>query len=263
MAVVRGVHGPGRRDHAAVVLSVRAAVGGADRGVRGLSASGDRLGPGAVPVRRSDGGRHPRDEVLRMARPGRPSGRGDGRGLGWAPDRRDHLGSAVQAAPPAARVRPGGGDGRRCGEAPRPSPPRSPAAGPGDRGPGSKERCRSAPGLAGCVRGGRRGPGSCAPGRRRPHHRGHRGGGGGDAEASRGPPGSGSGRGPLPGRTRSGSMPGARAPNLEPTGRREYHRSGPTPGSVVARGIVPWKSMPAAGETTHVRRPLVAEHGAA
>jgi predicted amidophosphoribosyltransferase len=41
-----------------------------------------------------------------------------------------------------------------------------------------------------------------------------------------------------------------------------YTPRGLPSGSVVAWGAVPRKSMPAAGETTHVRRPLVAEHGA-
>jgi predicted amidophosphoribosyltransferase len=45
-------------------------------------------------------------------------------------------------------------------------------------------------------------------------------------------------------------------------GPRGYTRRGLVPGSVVARGTSPRKSMPAAGEATHVRRPLVAEHGA-
>jgi predicted amidophosphoribosyltransferase len=45
-------------------------------------------------------------------------------------------------------------------------------------------------------------------------------------------------------------------------GPRGYTRHGLVPGSVVARGTSPRKSMPAAGEATHVRRPLVAEHGA-
>ncbi len=37
---------------------------------------------------------------------------------------------------------------------------------------------------------------------------------------------------------------------------------GPRPGLWLPRGEDPRQSMPAAGETTHVRRPLVAEHGA-
>jgi predicted amidophosphoribosyltransferase len=41
-----------------------------------------------------------------------------------------------------------------------------------------------------------------------------------------------------------------------------YSRRRPGSGSVVARGASPRKSMPAAGETTHVSRPLVGEHGA-
>jgi ComF family protein len=41
-----------------------------------------------------------------------------------------------------------------------------------------------------------------------------------------------------------------------------YTAAGLTSGSVVARGRFPRQSMPAAGETTHVRRPLVVEHGA-
>ena len=41
-----------------------------------------------------------------------------------------------------------------------------------------------------------------------------------------------------------------------------YTPRGLPSGSVVAWGTVPRKSMPAAGKTTHVRRPLVAEHGA-
>jgi orotate phosphoribosyltransferase len=41
-----------------------------------------------------------------------------------------------------------------------------------------------------------------------------------------------------------------------------YSRRGLGSGSVVARGTAPRKSMPAAGEATHVSRPLVGEHGA-
>ena len=55
---------------------------------------------------------------------------------------------------------------------------------------------------------------------------------------------------------RSGRMP--EAPGRPSPYTREVFRSG----SVVARGRSPRKSMPAAGEATHVRRPLVAEHGA-
>jgi len=44
--------------------------------------------------------------------------------------------------------------------------------------------------------------------------------------------------------------------------RADILGSGFAHGSVVARGTAPRKSRPAAGEATHVSRPLVGEHGA-
>jgi ComF family protein len=55
---------------------------------------------------------------------------------------------------------------------------------------------------------------------------------------------------------RSGRLP------TDPKASSPYTREVFRSGSVVARGRSPRKSMPAAGEATHVRRPLVAEHGA-
>ena len=249
VAVLRHVPVGARRPVAAVVRAVLRTVFSSDGYLPRLPTRPDRDRPGAVRVRRAGPPGGPSAEVRRVAsRRGRAGG-GDGRGVvrRHLGAERGHVGPAFQGPARRPRVRPGEGarprgraQARCAGLPPHPSRGRSRAAG----SPGGRLASR---GDAGDVRGCRVDPAGCcswttcsrpAP----PAVRAHR-------------------RCSLPGPRRWGSSP-LPVPRPRPGDPRLYSATGSRPGLWLPRGTDPRQSMPAAGEATHVSRPLVGEHGA-
>jgi hypothetical protein len=217
--------------------------------VPGLPARRDRDRARAVRVRRADPSLDPPVEVRGVARRRRCAGGRDDRGVGRRPVDAEsrHVGAAVPRAARRARLRPGPGAGvggrSQAGRTGRPARP--PPRGTRDRRLAAG-RPRGARRCAGCSRLRVPRAGSCSsttcsprapPGERAP------------PRCSRpGPRWWGCSR-------RPGPCPRRGGPGL-------YSATGSRPGLWLPRGTDPRQSMPAAGEATHVSRPLVGEHGA-
>ena len=121
------------------VRAVRASHRGPRGSLRRLSASRDRRGSGAFPVRGPGLPRRQGNEVRRLEGVGPPPRRGDGRGLGPANRGRGDLGPVVSPSPGPARIRPGRGTGLRGGSFAGYPDGADPGTGSGYPGPGPPE----------------------------------------------------------------------------------------------------------------------------
>jgi hypothetical protein len=245
MALLRPLPSADRRPAAAVVWPVRCARAASGGDLSALPARTDRRGAVALPVRGSRSTRRAPTQVRGVEAGGRGARRGDGK-IVRPERRRDHVGSVVAPEEGGTRVRPGARAraSRRATAGPAagataPARRRRRSAGPsrGRRAPAGDARR-----LRGHPAGARPRPAR----RRRPDHGRHR-------RSVRERARRRGGIGGLRAHGRPSRFRGGDPPILDP---------GPAFGSVVARRIALRKSKPAAGEATHVSRPLVGEHGA-
>jgi hypothetical protein len=262
VAVLRRVSRSDRPPRTSALSAMRGASAARGALVSSLPAGAAARREGAVPVRRSGASRRPPAEVRRLATGRRGARRGDGAGV-RPRRRRDHVGSAFMGEEGDTRIRPGERPRPRRGTEDRAR--RRAAAWPRGRGrtAGSTSRRRAPERDGRFVRRSLRSAVTRRARRRRVDDGRHRRRVCRRARARRRLRG-----------LRAHRGAGDIGPRLRTAGWRddvcEVHRTGSPPilgpglasGSVVDRGTSLRKSKPAAGEATHVSRPLVGEHGA-
>ena len=262
MAVLRRVSPSDRPPRTSALSAMRGARAARGVLVSSLPAGAAACRAGAVPVRRSGSSRRPPAEVRRLATGRRSARRGDGAGV-RPRRRRDHVGSAFTGEEGDTRIRPG--ERPRARRRTEDRARRRAAASPRGRGrtAGSTSRRRAPERDERIVRRSRRSALTRSARRRRVDDGRHRGRVRRRACARRRLRG-----------LRAHRGAGDIGPRIWAWGRRddvcEVPHTGSPPilgpglasGSVVDRGTSLRKSKPAAGEATHVSRPLVGEHGA-